>query len=178
MTYGPREMLLLTRMFKVVEKGLFPLIGTGTALTEFCYVKNQVAGIRLAAERGVAGNVYFISGERPYSIEEIVDTIAAELGVRLWKPRIPVPLALALGLGLELAAKVLRFYPFVIPQTGRPPFSRKSIAWLSESRLYVDIAKARRELGYAPAHSLKQGIRETVEWYRAQGHLRPTTPQP
>ncbi|MFH0880859.1 MAG: NAD-dependent epimerase/dehydratase family protein [Lentisphaerota bacterium] len=172
MTYGPREMLLLTRIFKLIQKGFYPLVGSGQALAEFCYVKNQVRGIRLAAERGRPGEVYFISDERPYAFEEIIDAIAAEMGVRLWKPHIPVPLARAMGLTLELLAKVLRFYPFIIPQTGRPPFSRKSVAWLSESRLFVDISKARRELGYAPPYDLRQGIRETVKWYREHGLLR------
>ncbi|MDD5677973.1 MAG: NAD-dependent epimerase/dehydratase family protein [Kiritimatiellae bacterium] len=173
MTYGPREMLLLTRMFKLIAKGFYPLIGSGKALTEFCYVKNQVHGIRLAADRGRPGEVYFISDERPYAIEEIIDAIAAELGVRPWKPHIPVPLARSMGLTLELLAKVLPFYPFIIPQTGRPPFSRKSVAWLSESRLFVDISKARRELGYLPVYDLAQGIRETVQWYIHMGLLRP-----
>lgn len=171
MTYGPREMLLLTRMFKLIEKGFYPLIGSGRALTEFCYVKNQVQGLRLAAERGRPGEVYFISDERPYAIEEIIDAIAAAMGTRLWKPHIPVSPAWCLGLTLELLAKVFRFYPFIIPQTGRPPFSRKSVAWLSESRLYVDISKARRELGYVPAYDLARGIGETIQWYRQMGHL-------
>ena len=172
MTYGPREMLLLSRMFKVVDKGLFPLIGSGRALTEFCYVKNQVHGIRLAAERGRPGEVYFISDEHPYSVEEIVDTIAKETGRRLWKPHVPIPVALAVGFCMEQLSRVLHFYPFLIPQTGRPPFSRKSVAWLANSRLYVDIAKARRDLGYTPLFSLAQGIRETVEWYRRAGLMK------
>lgn len=172
MTYGPREMLLLTRIFKLIEKGFYPLIGSGRALTDFCYVKNQVQGIRLAADRGRPGEVYFISDERPYAFEEIIDTIAAAIGVRLWKPHIPIPLARSMGLTLEMLAKVLRFYPFIIPQTGRPPFSRKSVAWLSASRLFVDISKARRELGYTPAYDLARGVCETVQWYRQMGHLR------
>ena len=172
MTYGPREMLLLARMFKVVDKGVFPLIGSGQALTEFCYVKNQVHGIRLAAERGQPGEVYFISDAQPYSIQQVVDTIAGAIGKRLWKPHLPIPLALTIGFGLEQLSRVLRFYPFRIPQTGRPPFSRKSVAWLADSRLYVDIAKAKRELGYTPEFTLAQGINETVTWYRQNGHLK------
>jgi nucleoside-diphosphate-sugar epimerase len=171
MTYGPREMLLLPRLFKVIEKGVYPLIGSGQALTEFCYVGNQVRGIRLAAERGRSGEAYFISDERSYTLEEVVDAIAAELGVRVWKPHIPVPAALLIGLGFELLSKVFRFYPFLIPQTGRPPFSRKTVAWTAESRLFVDISKARRDLGYQPGYGLAEGVRETVRWYREHGFL-------
>lgn len=169
MTYGPRELILLTRLFKIVARGIYPLIGSGQALTEFCYVKNQVHGIRLAMERGQPGEVYFISDAESYPIERVVRTIANKLDVRLRTPHIPVPLAWCMGLGLEMASKVLRFYPFVIPQTGRPPFSRKTVEWTSQSRLYCDIAKARKQLGYEPKYSLEQGVRETIDWYRAHG---------
>jgi len=168
MTYGPREPLLYSRLFGIIRKGLYPLIGDGQALTEFCYVRNQVQGIRLAAERGRPGAIYFISDPRSYSIEEIVRTIAGIMRVRVITPHIPVPLALLLGLGFELASKILPFYPFLIPQTGRPPFSRKTVEWTSQSRLFVDLSKARRELGYQPDYDLEQGVRETVAWYEQQ----------
>jgi len=172
MIYGPGNTILCKRLFGIIRRGFYPLIGDGRALTEFCYVKNQVHGIRLAADKGRAGEVYFISDARSYSIEEIVDTIARVMGVRVIKPRIPVPVALAMGWSFEMLAKVLRFYPFVIPETGRPPFSRKTVAWTAESRLYCDISKARRELGYNPPFSLEDGVRETVDWYRANGFIR------
>ncbi len=176
MTYGPREVILCARLFGIIRKGFYPLIGDGRALTEFCFVKNQVHGLRLAAERGKPGEVYFISDERSYTIEEIVRAIAGVMGVRVFTPHIPVPLALAVGFSFELFSKVLRFYPFVIPQTGRPPFSRKTVEWTSESRLYCDISKARRELGYAPRYSLAEGIRETVAWYAEKGLIRRINP--
>lgn len=172
MTYGPRDLILCQRFFRVIQRGFYPLIGNGKALTEFCFVKNQVHGIRLAAEKGKPGEVYFISDERSYEIEEIVKAIAAELGVSVVTPHLPVPLALGIGLTFELLSKIFRFYPFVIPQTGRPPFSRKTVEWTSKSSLFCDISKARRELDYKPPYSLSQGIRETVGWYKEHGHLR------
>lgn len=172
MTYGPRELILVDRLFKIVQRGIYPLIGSGKALTEFCYVKNQVLGIRLAAEKGRSGEVYFISDHRSYTIEEIVGAIGKEMGRKVFTPHIPVPAALVMGFVFEVLSKVLRFYPFLIPQTGRPPFSRKTVAWTSESRLYVSIEKARRELGYNPPFDLSGGIRETVAWYREHGLIR------
>ncbi|OQX13389.1 MAG: hypothetical protein BWK76_16270 [Desulfobulbaceae bacterium A2] len=171
MTYGPREMLLCSRLFRVIAKGVYPLVGNGQALTEFCYVKNQVQGIRLAADRGQPGGIYFISDSRSYTIEEIVRAIAAGMQVRVITPRLPIPLALALGYCFEILSKILPFYPFLIPQTGRPPFSRKTVAWTSQSRLFVDMTKARRELGYEPHYDLETGIRETIAWYRQHGAL-------
>ncbi|MDP6523926.1 MAG: NAD-dependent epimerase/dehydratase family protein [Kiritimatiellia bacterium] len=172
MTYGPREMILCSRLFKVIQRGIYPLVGSGEALTEFCYVKNQVQGIRLAAEKGKSGEVYFISDEKSYMIKDVVRAIAKELGVKVITPHLPVPLALVIGFTFEILSKIFRFYPFVIPQTGRPPFSRKTVKWTSESKLYCDISKARGELSYNPGYSMEDGIRETVAWYKSQGHMK------
>ena len=171
MIYGPREMILVQRLFRVIKWGFYPIIGTGEALTEFCYVKNQVAGIRKVMENGRGGETYFISDERSYTIKAIVRGIAAAMGVRVRLVYLPVPIAWSIGLMLELLSKVLRFYPFVIPATSRPPFSRKTVDWTSKSKLYCDISKAKADAGYEPRYSLEQGIRETVDWYRQNGHL-------
>ena len=172
MTYGPRELILYTRLFNIIRKGFYPLIGSGKALSEFCYVKNQVRGIRLAMEKGRPGEVYFISDDESYTIEHIIRSIAAEMGVKVRTPHIPIPIAWCIGLGLEILSKILPFYPFRIPQTGRPPFSRKTVEWTSQSCLYCDISKAKNELGYTPEYSLEEGIRETIEWYRKEGVMR------
>lgn len=172
MTYGPRDVLLYQRLFKIIGLGFYPLIGSGQALTEFCFVKNQVHGIRLAMERGRPGGVYFISDNRSYSIEEVVKAIASVMGKSVFTPHIPVPVAWVMGVGFEVMSKVFPFYPFKIKQTGRPPFSRKTVAWTSESKLYCDISRARNELGYKAPYDLESGLRETVDWYRAAGWLR------
>lgn len=171
MTYGPRDRVLFQRLFKLINKGYYPIVGNGKALTEFCYVKNQVFGIRLAAEKGRPGETYFISDERAYPIEEIIRKIARELNVNIRLVHLSIPAALTVGFSLELLSKIFRFYPFVIKQTGRPPFSRKTVEWTSKSSLFCDISKARRELNYKAPYSLEEGIRETVAWYKEKGLL-------
>ncbi len=171
MTYGPGDTILLRRLFKIISKGYYPVVGNGKTLTEFCYVKNQVFGIKLAAEKGRPGETYFISDERPYSIEEIVRRIANELGVRIRIVHLPIPAASVIGFSLELLSKIFRFYPFVIKETGRPPFSRKTVEWTAKSSLFCDTSKAKRELDYKPAYSLNEGIKETISWYKEKGLL-------
>ncbi len=172
MTYGPRDPVLVQRLFGLIQKGFYPLVGDGKALTEFCYVLNMVQGMRLAMEKGQPGQVYFISDAHSYSIKEVIMTIAQEMGVRLIMPRIPVPVAYLIGFTFEILGKVFRFHPFIMPHTGRPPFSRKTVTWTARSRQYVDISKARRELGYKPRYDLNLGIRATIEWYRQHGKLK------
>ena len=127
MIYGERELILFNRLFRILEKGIYPLIGTGSALTEFCYVKNQVQGIRLVATRGMPGEVYFISDERSYSVEEIIRAIADEMGTRVWTPHIPIPVAMAMGFVFEGLSYILPFYPI-------PYSANRTSAFLPENR--------------------------------------------
>jgi len=41
----------------------------------------------------------------------------------------------------------------------------KTVGAVTVDRIY-SIEKAKRELGYSPRYSLKDCLRETVEWYR------------
>ena len=35
-------------------------------------------------------------------------------------------------------------------------------------RMYCDVTKAREQLGWAPKHSLNEGLETTIEWYRTE----------
>jgi UDP-glucose 4-epimerase len=71
-----------------------------------------------------------------------------------------------MALGMEGLSKIFRFYPFTVPETGRPSFSRKTVKWMTQSKYFCSIEKARKGLGYRPEYDLKRGIEETVAWYR------------
>ena len=49
-----------------------------------------------------------------------------------------------------------------------PPIYRRRVDFFTNSRAF-DISRARAELGYAPQISIREGVRRTLEWYRAQG---------
>ena len=164
--YGPRNVLHLKRFFRAARSGLFPLVGDGKALMEFCYVGNAVYGLILAGEKAVSGEVFFVSDARSYTLEEVVSAIGSELGVRVRFIKVPKAFALALGWGVETLARVFRFPPFVLEGTGRPVFSRRSVLWMAESRSFCSVEKARAVLGYQPPYSLHEGVRETVRWFR------------
>ena len=170
MVYGPRNMLHLNRYFKVAQRGFYPVVGDGSALMEFCYIKNVINAIHLVVEKGESGQVYFVSEERSYEFREVISAIGRELGVNVKYIRMPVFFAKSLGLSIEILSKIFRFYPFTFKATGRPTFSRGSVTWMAKSTLFCDISKV-KSLGYHPPYNLKEGIKETVEWYRQKGVL-------
>jgi nucleoside-diphosphate-sugar epimerase len=48
-----------------------------------------------------------------------------------------------------------------------PPLYRRRVDFFTKSRAF-DIGRARRELGFNPSVSLRDGIGRTLEWYREQ----------
>jgi dTDP-glucose 4,6-dehydratase len=64
----------------------------------------------------------------------------------------------------ELASR----FPDAPPVAGRP--SKALIAFVKDRpghdwRYAIDVARADRELGYAPSESFETGIRKTIDWY-------------
>ena len=59
-----------------------------------------------------------------------------------------------------------------VPFGIEPPIYRRRVDFFTKSRAF-SIEKARRLLGYRPEVNLADGIRETMDWYVAHGHLQP-----
>jgi nucleoside-diphosphate-sugar epimerase len=57
-----------------------------------------------------------------------------------------------------------------VPLGIEPPLYRRRVDFFTKSRAF-DIARARAELGYDPAVTLREGIRRTLEWYRREGWI-------
>jgi nucleoside-diphosphate-sugar epimerase len=171
--YGPRSTLHCARLFRPVSKGWYPLFGDGNTLMELNYVGNQVEGIMLAGEKDRAvGNAYFISDERSYTINEVLHAVAKAVGREdLQIVRIPAAAGLAIGAAVEAVGKVVPIWPFRVPETGRPAFSRNTVRWTTNSTWFCSCEKAKRELGYRPSYSLEEGTKLTAAWLRENGHL-------
>jgi len=55
--------------------------------------------------------------------------------------------------------------------TGKPPkITREAVRYLTRQSRF-SIEKARRELGYQPRFSLKEGMKLTEQWLREEGYL-------
>jgi len=166
--YGERYPLL-ARYFRTVKKGIFPIFGSGETSFEFCYVKNLVHGIYLAGRnRKAIGQTYFIS-EGSYKIREVVRATGEVIGVDLKIICLPKLVGYLIGLTCETLNNIFPFPPFRVKETGRPYFSRRTVEWTTEALHACDISKAKKELGYKPLFSLKEGLKRTIEWHEEKG---------
>ena len=121
--YGPHQPPRQTLFFKMIKDGRFPILGDGTQKRSMAYVDNICQGLLLAATTERAnGEVYWIADERPYTINEIVDTVQSvleeEFGVSCAKRRLRLP-AVA-GEVARLADGTLQAAGTVQPEDPRP----------------------------------------------------------
>jgi len=160
---GDREWLGLFEMIGARGMPLLgvPIPGDHENLFDFCYVDNLVEGLNLAATSAhAAGQIYFLSDERPYRIREIIDAVAAALEISSPKKFWPLWLEKAVATLLDTVG-------FVIRQD--MPLSRRTVRWMTENYWVCDVSKARADLGYSPSISLQEGVRRTIDWARSKG---------
>jgi len=119
-----------------------------------------VDGHLLAAERGVAGERYLLSGIRVTVAEALL--LAADVAGVERKPRlVPRAVATVAGTVVERAYRL----------RGRhPPVCREMVRTLLHGHRY-DGSRAERELGVTYTEP-RETVRRTVEWARAEGLLR------
>ncbi len=159
--YGPGDRRFL-KMFRGLSRGTFPMLGRGDVLYHLTYIDDLVEGFRLCgAVPGAAGRTYLLAGPRYTTLRELVGLVAAELGVRPPRLRLPIWPFWILGLATELVCVPLRI---------DPPIYRRRVDFYSKSRAF-DTSRARRELGFTPQVDLEEGIGRTAAWYRAQSWL-------
>jgi nucleoside-diphosphate-sugar epimerase len=91
------------------------------------------------------------------TLNDLVGVIAAAAEVP--RPRVHLPVWPFRMAGAACEAVCV---PFGI----EPPIYRRRVDFFTKSRAF-DINRARREIGYAPHVTLRDGVRRTIEWYRA-----------
>jgi nucleoside-diphosphate-sugar epimerase len=159
--YGPGDRRLL-KLFRGVARRRFVVLGNGRIFYHLTYIDDLVEGFRLCGEvPRAAGRTYILAGAEVTTLNELVGLIASEAGVRPPRLRVPVwPVWLA-GAACEAVC---------VPLGIEPPLYRRRVDFFTKSRAF-DIARARAELGYDPAVTLREGIRRTLEWYRREGWI-------
>lgn len=156
--YGPRDGSFL-RVFRAIARHRFLLVGACTAECDFLHVRDAVAATLAAVQRG--SRIYVIGGPERITIRRFLEEIADALGARLPPLRIPERPALLAARMVEVLWKA----------AGRePPIAPKRFAFFRDTRI-VDSSRAGRDLGYRPTVSVREGVRETAEWYRRAGWL-------
>ena len=124
------------------------------------HVDDVAEGHLQAFERGRVGERYVLGG-RDMTLAEILSVIAAHMGRRPPKVRIPHDLILPLAHAAEAWARLRR--------KGEPFVTVDGIR-MAKKRMFFSSAKAEAELGY-DARPAEHALEDAVAWFREQGYL-------
>jgi nucleoside-diphosphate-sugar epimerase len=159
--YGPHDTRNLPKLIDALRRGTFRHIGSRHNVVPLVHVRDVVRALRLAARVPAArGRVYHITDGSRTTIGELVDCLAEQLGCVPPRRVLPFGVARAACVVFELLGRVRR----------KPaPITRAALRFLGTSR-FVDIRRARAELGYQPEMLYREGITATLQWLKEQAH--------
>jgi nucleoside-diphosphate-sugar epimerase len=157
--FGPGDRLHFGAMADRLRSGRGIVVGSGDNAMPFVYVTDVVRGLLIALDHDAAvGQAYNITNDHPLTQKQMLQAIADEIGVGPPRFRIPYRALYAAGYLAEQVA-------MLAPSRTRPPITRLGVAFFGTDNRYA-IGKARRELGYSPQVSLRDGVRITATWYQ------------
>lgn len=160
--YGPREHDYYMMAKSIKEHVDFAAGWTRQDIT-FVYVDDVVQAVFLALDHGKKGRKYFLSDGNVYQSSTFSNLIHQELGCPWWI-RVKAPIAL-----LHVICKVCDAWGHL---TGRlTALNNDKYNILRQRNWRCDIRPAVDELGFKPQWDLARGVRETIEWYKANGWL-------
>jgi 2-alkyl-3-oxoalkanoate reductase len=163
--YGPGDTRGWLKLFRMVSKGWFVMVGSGRTLNHPIYVENLVDLFELAAtEPQARGRTYLASDDEAVTLTELVRAVARAIGGTVHILRFPYYRIAWYVSGLtEAVFKAVRM---------RPPLFRRRLSWFITNRQFRN-DRARAELGYQPRVKLDEGLALTAAWYRERRYLPP-----
>jgi dTDP-glucose 4,6-dehydratase len=141
--YGPYqypEKLIPLVILNALEGKPLPVYGDGRQIRDWLHVEDHCEAIFLVLKHGLAGGSYNIGGANQLTNIEIIEAICEILDEQL--PSSPH----------KPHRQLIQFV------TDRPGHDR---------RYALDFHKIERDLGWKPRHTIRNGLRETVDWYLA-----------
>ena len=161
--WGPEDSHLVPRILKRSKR--LKIVGHGNNLVDTVYIDNAAYAHILAANQlekkpELSGNVYFISQDQPVRLWDMINDILKAGGLEPIKGSIPFKTAWFIGFILEGLYKLFSL-------SCEPPMTRFVANELARSH-WFDIRAAKKDLGYEPLISTKQGLKRLATWLQTE----------
>jgi len=157
--YGPYQPPRQTLFLQMIRDGKGPIVGDGNNLRSMAYLDNLCQGLMLAALRPEADRqVFWIADERPYTMNEVVDTVErlleTEFAQKVAHRRMRLP---------GIAGDVAQLADAAVQALGAYNQKLHVLGELNKN-IACRIDGARTGLGYAPLIALEEGMRRSIRW--------------
>ena len=144
LVWGPGDTQLVGRIVDRARRGRLPLLDSGAALIDSCYVDNAASAMVAALDRArattrVHGNAYVVTNGEPRPVADLLDGICRASGVPTPRWHVPAGVARAAGSLVEAVWRVR-------PGVDEPPMTRFLAEQLSTAH-WFDQRRTRRTSG-------------------------------
>lgn len=158
--YGPHDYDVL-RYIRLINSGFCPVVGFKEKYVNFIYVMDLAQLIlQLIRENKFSNKIYFVNDGTEYTYKEVVLLLAQLLNKSVRTIRIPCNLALFYGLLNDI----------FLPESRRLVW-RDKIRELAQQYWLCSNAACCETFHFKPQYGLKEGMQETIAWYKQQGLL-------
>ena len=159
--WGPGDNHLVPRI--IAKSKRLKIIGSGKNLVDTIYIDNAADAHMLAANKldetpRISGNIYFISQGEPILLWNMINAILKAAGLDPVKGSISKQTAWLVGAAFEFFYKAFQI-------NKEPPMTR-FVAYELATSHWFDISAAKRDLGYSPRVSTKEGLRFLENWLK------------
>jgi len=140
-------------------------IGDGETLIQFAHADDVAKGFALVVENleKSENQIFILSEDKAYTYNEVYKVLSELTGN-------PPP---KYSLNPSVAKFILSFtHAYSLVKGDNNLLLRRSIVDSVTKHRAYSIEKAKKLLGYSPRYSLREGLKETIEWYRLKGFIK------
>ncbi|MBL0209319.1 MAG: NAD-dependent epimerase/dehydratase family protein [Holophagaceae bacterium] len=165
--WGPGDPQLVARILSRARAGRLRLVGGGAKLIDSVYIDNAAHAHLLALDRlepgsTCGGKAYFITQGEPMAQRDLINGILKAGNLPPCEKSISPKAAYAVGAALEIVWRILG-------REDEPMMTRFLARQLATAHWY-SISAARRDLGYTPVVSVREGLARLEAYLRIHGH--------
>ena len=161
--YGPRDRDYFL-MFDAIRKGFDFSVGYRKQILSFLYVEDLARAVFDALEKGKAKETYIIGEPEGYSQKEFRKIAGDAVGK---KTVVPVRLPLWI---VKIVSKIAEKIGVA---KGKPStLNSDKFKIMAQRNWNIDVSKAVADFGFSCRTPLPEGVKKSVEWYKAEGWLK------
>lgn len=158
--YGPGDFRWLP-FFRSVQKRIIP-VPPGQSMSMIFGPDCAAAMVKAMHQKPTNGSIFYVDDGEEHPWDALIGTAEEVLRATAFRVKIPSRLLWAMGLLNEVRASVTNQAVVLTRDKWR---DAKEPHWVSDARI------TREQLDWRPSVTLKDGFKQTVSWYKAQGHL-------